>query len=61
MDGNRIFSGGVDSNIKEWDLRTGKVVTNLALHKKAVSSLHWNPNTGILTSGKYCNRDLLDM
>ncbi|ORY32174.1 WD40-repeat-containing domain protein [Naematelia encephala] len=43
-DGNQCFVGGVDNEIKVWDLRTTKVVYTLHGHTDTISSISLSPN-----------------
>ncbi|KAL2933300.1 Autophagy-related protein 16 [Bienertia sinuspersici] len=61
-DGRTICSGHVDGNIRLWDIETGKLVSEVAAHSLAVTSisLSRNGNT-ILTSGRDNVHNLFDM
>ncbi|TXT15615.1 hypothetical protein VHUM_00118 [Vanrija humicola] len=43
-DGNQCFAGGVDNEIKVWDLRTEKVLYSLHGHTDTIASLKLSPN-----------------
>ncbi|RXK36152.1 Prp8 binding protein [Tremella mesenterica] len=49
-DGNQSFVGGVDNEIKVWDLRTNKVLYTLRGHTDTITSLSLSPNTHYLAS-----------
>ncbi|KMS97252.1 hypothetical protein BVRB_7g177000 isoform A [Beta vulgaris subsp. vulgaris] len=62
MDGRTICSGHVDGNLRLWDIQTGKLLSEVAAHSLAVTSisLSRNGNT-ILTSGRDNVHNLFDM
>ncbi|KNA07796.1 hypothetical protein SOVF_168580 isoform A [Spinacia oleracea] len=62
MDGRTICSGHVDGNLRLWDIQTGKLLSEVAAHSLAVTSisLSQNGNT-ILTSGRDNVHNLFDM
>lgn len=62
MDGRTICSGHVDGNLRLWDIQTGKLLSEVAAHSLAVTSisLSRNGNT-ILTSGRDNLHNLFDM
>lgn len=43
-DGNQVFVGGVDNEVKVWDLRTEKVLYSLQGHADTIASLALSPN-----------------
>ncbi|KAD4585632.1 hypothetical protein E3N88_23233 [Mikania micrantha] len=60
-DGQTIFSGHVDGHLRLWDIQTGKLLSEVAAHSLAVTSisLSRNGNT-ILTSGRDNLHNLFD-
>lgn len=62
MDGRTICSGHVDGNLRLWDIQTGKLLSEVAAHSLAVTSisLSRDGNT-ILTSGRDNVHNLFDM
>ncbi|CAN1136513.1 Autophagy-related protein 16 [Linum perenne] len=62
MDGQKICSGHVDGNLRLWDIETGKLVSEVAAHSLAITSisLSLNGNT-ILTSGRDNLHNIFDM
>ncbi|KAM0066405.1 putative transcription factor WD40-like family [Helianthus debilis subsp. tardiflorus] len=60
-DGRTIFSGHVDGHLRLWDIQTGKLLSEVAAHSSAVTSisLSRNGNT-ILTSGRDNLHNLFD-
>lgn len=62
MDGQTICSGHVDGNLRLWDIKTGKLLSEVAAHSLAITSLclSRNGNT-ILTSGRDNVHNLFDM
>ncbi|KAK3017860.1 hypothetical protein RJ639_004552 [Escallonia herrerae] len=62
MDGLTICSGHVDGNLRMWDIQTGKLVSEVAAHSLAVTSLSLSRNGNvILTSGRDNLHNLFDM
>nr|ODN86261.1 Prp8 binding protein [Cryptococcus depauperatus CBS 7841] len=49
-DGARCFVGGVDNEIKVWDLRTQEVLYTLQGHTDTIASLSLSPNSHYLAS-----------
>ncbi|KAL7422589.1 hypothetical protein Q5752_003237 [Cryptotrichosporon argae] len=43
-DGNQCFVGGVDNEVKVWDLRTNKILYTLHGHTDTITSLALSPN-----------------
>lgn len=62
MDGQTICSGHVDGNLRLWDIQTGKLLSEVAAHSLAITSisLSRNGNT-ILTSGRDNLHNLFDI
>lgn len=62
MDGQTIFSGHVDGNLRLWDIQTGKLLSEVAAHSLAVTSisLSRNGNT-VLTSGRDNLHNMFDV
>ncbi|KAL8920574.1 MAG: hypothetical protein Q9208_006196 [Pyrenodesmia sp. 3 TL-2023] len=48
--GNELYSGGIDNDIKVWDMRKGSVVYTMAGHTDTVTSLQASPDTQALLS-----------
>ncbi|KAG9156563.1 hypothetical protein Leryth_006533 [Lithospermum erythrorhizon] len=62
MDGLTICSGHVDGNLRLWDSQTGKLLTEVAAHSLAVTSISLSRNgNSILTSGRDNVHNLFDM
>ncbi|KAL8154201.1 hypothetical protein V2J09_011961 [Rumex salicifolius] len=62
MDGSTIISGHVDGNLRVWDIQTGKLMSEVAAHSLALTSitLSRNGNT-VLTSGRDNMHNLFDI
>ncbi|XP_057534621.1 autophagy-related protein 16 isoform X2 [Amaranthus tricolor] len=62
VDGRTICSGHVDGNLRLWDIESGKLLSEVAAHSLAVTSisLSRNGNT-ILTSGRDNVHNLFDL
>lgn len=62
MDGQTICSGHVDGNLRLWDIQTGKLISEVAGHSLAVTSLALSRNGNtILTSGRDNLHNLFDI
>ncbi|RAL38796.1 hypothetical protein DM860_013477 [Cuscuta australis] len=62
QDGQTICSGHVDGNIRLWDFQTGKLVSEVAAHSQAVTSMSLSRNGNlILTSGRDNLHNLFDI
>ncbi|XP_065874228.1 autophagy-related protein 16 [Euphorbia lathyris] len=62
MDGLTICSGHVDGNLRLWDIQTGKLLSEVAAHSLAVTSISLSRNGNrILTSGRDNLHNLFDM
>ncbi|KAL0385191.1 UNVERIFIED_CONTAM: Autophagy-related protein 16 [Sesamum radiatum] len=62
MDGQTICSGHVDGNLRLWDIQTGKLLSEVAAHSFAVTSLSLSRNGNvILSSGRDNLHNLFDM
>ncbi|KAA0057800.1 autophagy-related protein 16 [Cucumis melo var. makuwa] len=62
MDGQTICSGHVDGNLRLWDIQTGKLISEVAGHSLAVTSLSLSRNGNtILTSGRDNLHNLFDI
>lgn len=62
IDGQTICSGHVDGNLRLWDIQTGKLLSEVAAHSLAVTSLSLSRNGNtILTSGRDNLHNLFDM
>lgn len=62
MDGLTICSGHVDGNLRLWDSQTGKLLTEVAAHSLAITSISLSRNgNSILTSGRDNVHNLFDM
>jgi Prp8 binding protein len=48
--GNEVYSGGIDNEIKVWDMRKGAVSYTLAGHTDTVTSLSVSPDSQSLLS-----------
>ncbi|MCJ1476357.1 hypothetical protein MMC13_005023 [Lambiella insularis] len=51
--GNEIFSGGIDNDIKVWDLRKKAVAYSMTGHTDTVTSLQVSPDTQSLLSNSH--------
>lgn len=62
MDGQTICSGHVDGNLRLWDIQSGRLLSEVAAHSSAVTSisLSRNGNT-VLTSGRDNLHNLFDI
>ncbi|CAN1179515.1 Autophagy-related protein 16 [Linum perenne] len=62
MDGQTICSGHVDGNLRLWDIQTGKLLSEVAAHSLAITSLSLSRNgSTILTSGRDNLHNIFDM
>ncbi|OIW00291.1 hypothetical protein TanjilG_27542 [Lupinus angustifolius] len=62
MDGQTIFSGHVDGNLRLWDIQTGKLLSEVAGHSLAVTSISLSRNGNVvLTSGRDNLHNLFDV
>ncbi|KAM7276318.1 hypothetical protein ACFE04_018184 [Oxalis oulophora] len=62
MDGQTICSGHVDGNLRLWDVQTGKLLSEVAAHSLAVTSVSLSRSGNmILTSGRDNLHNLFDM
>lgn len=62
MDGLTICSGHVDGNLRIWDVQTGKLLSEVAAHSQAVTSVSLSRNGNmILTSGRDNLHNLFDI
>ncbi|GAB2269741.1 autophagy protein 16, interacts with Atg12p-Atg5p [Dionaea muscipula] len=62
MDGRTICSGHVDGNLRLWDVQSGKLVTEVAAHSLAITSISLSRNGNmVLTSGRDNLHNLFDM
>ncbi|MCD9643066.1 hypothetical protein HAX54_030183 [Datura stramonium] len=62
MDGLTICSGHVDGNLRLWDAQTGKLLSEVAAHSQAVTSVSLSRNGNmILTSGRDNLHNLFDI
>ncbi|KAK4350607.1 hypothetical protein RND71_029920 [Anisodus tanguticus] len=62
MDGLTICSGHVDGNLRLWDIQTGKLLSEVAAHSQAVTSVSLSRNGNmILTSGRDNLHNLFDI
>ncbi|KDP30999.1 hypothetical protein JCGZ_11375 [Jatropha curcas] len=62
MDGQTICSGHVDGNLRLWDIQTGKLLSEVAAHSLAITSICLSRNGNvILTSGRDNLHNLFDM
>ncbi|XP_061340652.1 autophagy-related protein 16-like [Gastrolobium bilobum] len=62
MDGQTIFSGHVDGNLRLWDIQTGKLLSEVAAHSLAVTSVSLSRNGNVvLTSGRDNLHNLFDV
>ena len=51
--GNEIYSGGIDNDIKVWDMRKKAVAYSMAGHTDTVTSLQVSPDTQALLSNSH--------
>ncbi|GMY15001.1 autophagy-related protein 16 isoform X1 [Fagus crenata] len=62
MDGQTICSGHVDGNLRLWDIQTGKLLSEVAAHSLAITSISLSRNGNVvLTSGRDNLHNLFDM
>lgn len=62
MDALTICSGHVDGNLRLWDVQTGKLLSEVAAHSQAVTSVSLSRNGNmILTSGRDNLHNLFDI
>ncbi|KAF2282879.1 hypothetical protein GH714_043363 [Hevea brasiliensis] len=61
-DGMTICSGHVDGNLRLWDIHTGKLLSEVAAHSLAITSICLSKNGNVvLTSGRDNLHNLFDM
>ena len=48
--GDRIFSGGIDESIQEWDIRNLEVIRKYDSHRDTITSLKMSPDNSYLLS-----------
>lgn len=61
-DGQTIFSGHVDGNLRLWDIQSGRLLSEVAAHSHAVTSISLSRNGNIaLTSGRDNLHNLFDV
>lgn len=51
--GNEIFTGGIDNDIKVWDIRKKAVVYSLTGHNDTITSLQISPDSQVLLSNAH--------
>ena len=51
--GNELYSGGIDNDIKVWDMRKKAVVYNMMGHADTVTSLEVSPDAQVLLSNSH--------
>lgn len=62
MDGQTIFSGHVDGNLRLWHIQSGKLLSEVAAHSQAVTSISLSRNGNVvLTSGRDNLHNLFDV
>ncbi|XP_038686425.1 autophagy-related protein 16 [Tripterygium wilfordii] len=62
VDGQTICSGHVDGNLRLWDIQTGKLLSEVAAHSLAITSISLSRNGNVvLTSGRDNLHNLFDM
>ncbi|KAI9087587.1 hypothetical protein K1719_030457 [Acacia pycnantha] len=62
MDGLTIFSGHVDGNLRLWDIQSGKLLSEVAAHSAAVTSISLSRNGNVvLTSGRDNIHNMFDV
>ncbi|XP_048136057.1 autophagy-related protein 16 isoform X1 [Rhodamnia argentea] len=62
VDGLTICSGHVDGNLRLWDIQTGKLLSEVAAHALAITSICLSRNGNVvLTSGRDNLHNLFDM
>ncbi|XP_057435453.1 autophagy-related protein 16-like isoform X2 [Lotus japonicus] len=62
MDGQTIFSGHVDGNLRLWDIKTGKLLSQVGAHSLAITSVSLSRNGNVvLTSGRDNLHNLFDV
>ncbi|KAK7389154.1 hypothetical protein VNO78_23987 [Psophocarpus tetragonolobus] len=62
MDGQTIFSGHVDGNLRLWDIQSGRLLSEVAAHSLAVTSISLSRNGNVvLTSGRDNLHNLFDV
>ncbi|KAL5076467.1 hypothetical protein RYX36_015451 [Vicia faba] len=61
-DGQTIFSGHIDGNLRLWDIKTGKLLSEVVAHSLAVTSISLSRNGNVvLTSGRDNSHNLFDV
>ncbi|KAI4336255.1 hypothetical protein L6164_014801 [Bauhinia variegata] len=62
MDGQTIFSGHVNGNLRLWDFQTEKLLSEVAAHSLAITSISLSRDGNvILTSGRDNAQNLFDV
>ncbi|BAT76005.1 hypothetical protein VIGAN_01395700 [Vigna angularis var. angularis] len=62
MDGQTIFSGHADGNLRLWAIQSGKLLSEVAAHTSAVTSISLSRNGNfVLTSGRDNLHNLFDV
>lgn len=62
MDGQTICSGHVDGNLRLWDIHSGKLLSEVAAHSHAVTSVSLSRNGNlVLTTGRDNKHNLFDL
>ncbi|XP_057473052.1 autophagy-related protein 16-like [Actinidia eriantha] len=62
MDGRTVWSGHVDGHLRLWDIQTGKLLSEVAAHSLAITSISLSRNGNvILTSGRDNLHNLFDI
>lgn len=62
MDGQTICSGHVDGNLRLWNIQTGKLLSEVAAHSQAITSISVSRNGNVvLTSGRDNMHNLFDI
>lgn len=59
---DKIFSGGIDNDIKVWDLRKNEVAMKLQGHTETITSMQLSPDGSyLLTNSMDCTLRIWDM
>ena len=62
MDGRTVWSGHVDGHLRLWDIQTGKLLSEVAAHSLAITSISLSRNGNVLlTSGRDNLHNLFDI